>query len=220
MTRYMIIDVAYRKNISWAFDLKYVEDTFDVFDHMCFSLRTFFRYVANYSVGVLFIVDIFVNDLICAAHSFIRFIKLVDSINWVFIGIHILFSALCAFACTARIKGTGREAVAVSLLLCHASYTGVWTRVYSYQLCTVVNCNPFDKMYFNFKTNTILWEQSRKAQTYMLLVCSIFGFRFCTYLLTYKVFLIDHYITKMVFPSKCSLAAKWYKVQLMCRLNF
>ena len=74
----MITDVASRINISWAID---VEDTFDVFDHMCFSLRTFFRYVANYSVGVLFIVDIFVNGLICAVHSFVRFIKLVDSIN-------------------------------------------------------------------------------------------------------------------------------------------
>ena len=93
----------------------------------------------KYSLGVLFIVDIFVNGLICAAHSFVRFIKLVDSINWVFIGIHILFSALCAFACTARIKGTGREREAVSLLLCHASYTG-GDCACSYQLCTVVNC--------------------------------------------------------------------------------
>ena len=32
----MIIDVASRVNISWAIDFKYVEDAFDVFDHMCF----------------------------------------------------------------------------------------------------------------------------------------------------------------------------------------
>ena len=43
----MIIDVASRINISWAIDFKYVEDTFDVFDHMCFSLRVYFRYVAK-----------------------------------------------------------------------------------------------------------------------------------------------------------------------------
>ena len=40
----MITDVASRINISWAID---VEDTFDVFDHMCFSLRVYFRYVAK-----------------------------------------------------------------------------------------------------------------------------------------------------------------------------
>ena len=72
---------------------------------MCFSLRVYFRYVANYSVRVLFIVDIFVNGLICAVHSFIHFIKLVDSIKWAFICIHILFFALCAFASLAAYNG-------------------------------------------------------------------------------------------------------------------
>ena len=155
----MIIDVASWINVSWAIDFKYVEDTFDVFDHMCSSLRVHFRYVTNYSVGVLFIVDIFVNGLICAAHSFVRFIKLVDSINWVFLGIHILFSALCAFACTARIKGTGREAVAVSLLLCRASYTG-GEHVCRYQICTGVNCNPFDKRCISISRRIQFYENN------------------------------------------------------------
>ena len=115
----------------------------------------------KYSLGVLFIVDIFVNGLICAAHSFVRFIKLVDSINWVFLGIHILFSALCAFACTARIKGTGREAVAVSLLLCRASYTG-GEHVCSYQLCTGVNCNPFDKRCISISRRIQFYENNWK----------------------------------------------------------